>query len=115
MSANQSAPSTNPTPSLPQSKKLLDIPEYEGDKDQLDAWEQNLIQQMDVNHNRYLFDRAKITYGESRLTIGKKAHNLMGQYQVNGLCAITGFVKWQQKLRHCCGNPFESEDACTYL
>ncbi len=93
----------------PRSEKLPDIPEYEGDKDRLDAWEQSL------NGDRYPSHRAKIAYAESRLTIGKKAHNLMGQYRVNGLCTISTFADWRHKLRHCCGNPFESEDARLYL
>lgn len=107
---------TNPVSStVPRSEKLPDIPQYEGDKDQLDAWEQNLIQRMDVNHDRYPTARAKIAYAESRLTIGKKAHNLMEQYRVNGLCIIASFPEWRSKLRHCCGNPFEAEDARIYL
>ena len=102
-------------PIAPRSEKLPDIPEYEGDKDRLDAWEQSLIQRMDVNDDRYPSHRAKIAYAESRLTIGKKAHNLMGQYRVNDLCTISTFADWRHKLRHCCGNPFESEDARLYL
>ncbi|KAI4085795.1 MAG: hypothetical protein L6R37_008469, partial [Teloschistes peruensis] len=109
------APSSPTTAStIHRSEKLPDTPEYDGDRDRLDAWEQSLIQRMHVNHDRYPTDREKIAYAESRLTIGKKAHNLMGQYRRDGLCYLTSFVDWRQKLRHLCGNPFEAEDARTY-
>ncbi len=99
----------------PRSEKLPDIPEYDGDMDKLDAWEQALVQRMDSNHDRYPTDRAKIAYAESRLTIGKKAHNLMNPYRRDGLCTITSFHDWRIKLREACGNPFEQEDARHYI
>ncbi|KAL8641798.1 MAG: hypothetical protein Q9228_001435 [Teloschistes exilis] len=40
---------------------------------------------------------------------------LMGQYRKDGLCTLTTLFDWRQKLRHLCGNPFEEEDARTYL
>ena len=40
------------------SEKLPDIPEYDGDRDKLDAWEHALIQRMHVNHNQYPPDTA---------------------------------------------------------
>ncbi len=58
-------------------EKLFDISEYERDKDQLNAWEQNLIQRMNMNDDRYFFHRVKIIYVESRLIINKKTHNLL--------------------------------------
>lgn len=101
--------------SPPRSEKLPDIPEYDGDVDKLDAWEQSLIQRMDVNHDRYTTARAKIAYAESRLTIGKKAYNLMNPYRKEGLCTLTSFSDWRSKLRAACGNPFEQEDARNYI
>ena len=99
----------------PRSEKLPDIPEYDGDEDKLDAWEQNLIQKMHINHDRYFSDEAKIAYAESRLTIGKRAHLLMTPYRIDGLCRLTSFSDWRAKLRLACGNPFEQEDARKYL
>ena len=101
--------------SLIRSEKLPDITEYEGEEVKLDAWEQSLIQRMHVNNDRYPFDQAKIAYAESRLTIGKKAHNLMNAYRVDGLCILTSFVEWRSALRRACGNPYEQEDARKYL
>ncbi len=96
-------------------KKLLDIPEYEKNKDQLNAWEQSLIQRMNMNDDHYFFHRVKIVYVESRLIIDKKTHNLMSQYRVNDLCIIFIFADWQHKLHHCCNNSFKTEDAHLYL
>ncbi len=73
-------------------EKLLDISEYERDKDRLNAWKQSLIQRMNVNDDRYFFHRVKIVYVESRLIIDKKIHNLMSQYGVNDLCIIFIFA-----------------------
>ncbi len=75
-------------------EKLLDISKYEKNKDQLNAWEQSLIQRMNVNDDRYFFHRVKIIYVESRLIIDKKTHNLMSQYWVNNLCIIFIFADW---------------------
>ncbi len=58
-------------------KKLFDISEYEKDKDQLNAWEQSLIQRMNVNNDRYFFHRVKIVYAESWFIIDRKTHNLI--------------------------------------
>ncbi len=69
-------------------EKLLDIFKYEKDKDQLNVWEQSLIQRMNMNDDYYFFHRVKIIYIESRLIINKKIHNLMNQYRVNDLCII---------------------------
>ncbi len=96
-------------------EKLFNISEYEKDKDRLNAWEQSLIQRMNVNDDRYFFHRVKIVYVESRLIIDKKTHNLMSQYRVNDLCIIFIFADWQHKLHHCCDNSFETEDARLYL
>ncbi|KAI4089533.1 MAG: hypothetical protein L6R37_008026 [Teloschistes peruensis] len=46
---------------------------------------------------------------------GKKAHSLMGQYRSDGICTLATLADWRQKLRALCGNPFEEEDARTYL
>ncbi len=73
-------------------EKLLNISEYEKDKDRLNAWEQSLIQRMNVNDDYYLFHRVKIIYAESRLIIDRKTHNLMSQYWVNDLCIIFIFA-----------------------
>ena len=97
------------------SEKLPDIAEYDGNMDNLDSWEQSLIQRMHVNHDRYPTENEKITYAESRLTIGKKAHNLMNRYRKDSLCALTSLKDWRMKLRQACGNRFEEEDARTYL
>ncbi len=96
-------------------KKLLDISEYERNKDRLNAWKQSLIQRMNVNDDRYFSHRVKIVYVESRLIIDKKTHNLMSQYRVNDLCIIFIFADWWHKLRHCCDNSFKTEDARLYL
>ncbi len=73
-------------------KKLLDIFEYERDKDWLNAWKQSLIQRMNVNDDHYFSHRVKIVYIESRLIINKKTYNLMNQYRVNDLCIIFIFA-----------------------
>ena len=62
------------------SEKLPDTAEYNEDRDHLNAWEQSLRQRLNMNHDQYLTDCEKIAYAESQLIIGKKAHNLMGQY-----------------------------------
>ena len=67
-------------PATHQSEKLPDTAEYDGDRDCLNVWEQSLRQHLNMNHDRYPTDREKIAYAESQLIIGKKAHNLMGQY-----------------------------------
>ena len=75
-------------------KKLLDISEYERNKDRLNAWEQSLIQRMNVNDDHYFSHRVKIVYVESRLIIDRKTHNLMNQYRVIDLCIIFIFADW---------------------
>ncbi len=96
-------------------KKLLNISEYEKNKDQLNAWKQSLIQCMNVNNDHYFFHWVKIIYIESRLIIDKKIHNLMNQYRVNYLCIIFIFADWWHKLHHCCDNSFKTEDAHLYF
>ncbi len=96
-------------------KKLLDIFEYERNKDQLNAWEQSLIQRMNMNDDHYLSHRVKIIYVESWLIIDKKTLNLMNQYQVNDFCIIFIFANWQHKLHHYCNNSFKTENAHLYL
>ncbi len=96
-------------------EKLLDISEYEKNKDRLNAWKQSLIQRMNMNDDHYFFHRVKIVYVESRLIIDKKIHNLMNQYWVNDLCIIFIFADWWHKLHHCCNNSFKTEDAHLYL
>ena len=96
-------------------KKLLDISEYEKNKDWLNAWKQSLIQRMNMNDDHYFSHRVKIIYVESRLIIDKKIHNLMSQYRVNDLCIIFIFADWWHKLRHCCDNFFKTEDAHLYF
>ena len=73
-------------------KKLLNISEYERDKDCLNVWKQSLIQRININNDHYFFHWAKIIYIESRLIINKKTHNLMSQYQINDLCIIFIFA-----------------------
>ncbi len=97
------------------SEKLSDIAEYDEDRDKLNAWKQSLKQRMHMNHDRYITDEAKIAYVESRLIIGKKTHILMMSYRTNGICNLATFDEYLRTLRHCCGNPFEAEDARTYL
>ena len=97
------------------SEKLPDITEYDGNMELLDAWEQSLVQKMYANHDRYPTDLNKINYAENRLTAGKKAHILMNAYRVDGCCILPSFLEWRVKLRKCCGNPFEAQDARTYL
>ena len=70
---------------------------------------------MHVNHDQYPTDAAKIAYAESRLTIGKRASILMMPYRKDGICTISTFTEYRRILRHVCGNPFEAEDARTYL
>ncbi len=96
-------------------KKLLDIFEYEKNKDWLNAWKQSLIQRMNMNDDYYFFHRVKIIYVESWLIINKKTHNLTSQYQVNDLCIIFIFADWWHKLHHCCNNSFKTEDVHLYL
>ena len=104
---------TTATPRL--SEKLPDIDEFDGDREKLEGWEYRLVQRMNVNHDRYPTDSAKISYAESRLTIGKKAFNLMMPYRHDGICTLTSFAEYRAALRRCCGNPFEAEDVRTYL
>ncbi len=73
-------------------KKLFNISEYKKNKDWLNAWEQSLIQRMNVNDNHYFSHQVKIVYVESWLIIDKKIHNLMNQYWVNDLCIIFIFA-----------------------
>ena len=96
-------------------KKLLDIFEYEKNKNHLNVWKQSLIQRMNMNDDHYLSHRAKIIYVESRLIIDKKIHNLMSQYRVNDLCIIFIFTDWWHKLHHCCNNSFKTEDVHLYF
>jgi len=96
-------------------EKLLDISEYERNKDRLNAWEQSLIQRMNMNDDRYFSHRVKIIYVESWFIIDKKIHNLMSQYRVNDFCIIFIFADWQHKLYHCCNNSFKAEDVHLYL
>ncbi len=96
-------------------KKLLNIFEYERNKDWLNAWEQSLIQRINMNDDHYLFHRVKIIYVESWLIIDKKIHNLMSQYRVNDLCIIFIFADWWHKLRHYCNNSFKTEETHLYL
>jgi len=58
-------------------EKLLDISEYERNKNWLNAWEQSLIQRMNMNDDHYLSHRVKIIYVKSWFIIDKKIHNLM--------------------------------------
>ena len=96
-------------------KKLLDIFEYEKDKDWLNAWKQSLIQHININDDHYLSHRVKIIYVKSWFIINKKIHNLMNQYWVNNLCIIFIFTDWWHKLHHCYNNFFKTEDAHLYL
>ena len=100
---------------LEKSEKLPDVDKYEGEVEKLDAWEDALVQRLYGNEDRYPTDKSKIIYAESRLTITKKAHNLMKRYRVDGLCTITSFEDWRRKLREACGNRFEEEDSRLYL
>ncbi len=96
-------------------KKLLDIFEYERNKDWLNVWKQSLIQRMNVNDDYYLSHHVKIIYVESWLIIDKKTYNLMSQYWVNDLCIIFIFIDWWHKLHHCCNNSFKMKDAHLYF
>lgn len=60
-------------------EKFSDIIEFNSNIDKLDTWQQLLIQHMHVNHNQYLSDLHKIAYTKSRLTIRKRAQNLMNR------------------------------------
>lgn len=60
-------------------------------------------------------DIEKIAYAESRLTIRKKAHNLMNRYRTEGLCSLTCSADWRRKLREACRDRFEEQDSCVYL
>ena len=97
------------------SKKLPDIPEYDEDRDKLNAWKHALIQCMHVNHDQYLTDAAKIAYAEFQLTIDKRASILMMPYRKDGICTIFTFTEYWWILRHVCDNPFEAEDTHMYL
>ncbi len=96
-------------------KKLLNISEYERNKDRLNAWKQSLIQRINLNDDHYFSHRVKIIYVESWLIIDKKIHNLMNQYRVNDLCIIFIFADWWHKLHHYCNNSFKTEDVHLYL
>ncbi len=73
-------------------KKLLDISEYERNKNWLNAWKQSLIQRINMNDDHYFFHHVKIIYVESWFIIDKKTHNLMSQYWVNDFCIIFIFA-----------------------
>ncbi len=73
-------------------KKLLNIFKYEKNKDWLNAWEQSLIQHMNMNNDHFFFHQVKIIYVESWFIIDKKTHNLMNQYQINDLYIIFIFA-----------------------
>ncbi len=96
-------------------KKLLNISEYERNKDRLNAWKQSLIQRINLNDDHYFSHRVKIIYVESWLIIDKKIHNLINQYRVNDLCIIFIFADWWHKLHHYCNNSFKTEDVHLYL
>ena len=115
LSLSTSTPLTASATPVHLSEKLPDIPEYDGDRDKLNAWEHALIQHMHVNHNQYSTDAAKIAYAESRLTISKRASILMMPYRKDGICTIFTFTEYWQILCHVCGNPFEAEDTRMYL
>lgn len=83
--------------------------------EKLDAWEQQLIQQMHINNDIYPSDVQKIAYAESRLMIRKKAHNLMNLYKSEGLCILQTFADWRAKFWDCCNNQFKEKDARIYL
>ena len=68
-----------------------------------------------MNHNQYLINYEKIMYAESQLTIKKKAHNLISQYQINDFCTLISFKEYFQKLHHLCRNLFKIKNACIYL
>lgn len=70
---------------------------------------------MHVNHDRYPTGVDKSVYAESRLTTGKRAHNLMNRYRKDGLNTVRTFREWKIKLPECCGNRVEGEDARTYF
>jgi hypothetical protein len=97
------------------SKKLSNISKYDEDEFQLNAWEQSLIQRMHINNDRYSFEQFKIAYEENRLTIEKKAHNLMNSYRVDDLCILIFFVDWRFALRRVCDNSYEQKNARKYL
>ncbi len=96
-------------------KKLLNIFKYERNKDWLNAWEQSLIQCMNMKDDHYLFHQVKIIYVESWFIIDKKTHNLMSQYWINDLCIIFIFANWWHKLHHCCNNSFKTKDVHLYF
>ena len=91
------------------SEKLPDVNKYDGEVEKLDAWEDDLVQRLYDNEDRYLID------AEFRLTITRTIHNLMKRYIINGLCTLTSFENWRPKLREACGNRFEEEYARLYL
>ncbi len=92
-----------------------DIFKYKKNKDWLNAWEQSLIQCMNMNDDHYFFHRVKIIYIESQLIINKKTYNLMNQYWVNDLCIIFIFADWWHKLHHYCNNSFKTKDIYLYF
>ncbi len=96
-------------------KKLLNIFEYEKNKNWLNAWKQSLIQRMKMNDDHYFFHWVKIIYVESWFIINKKTYNLMSQYWINDLCIIFIFANWWHKLHHYCNNSFKTKDAHLYL
>ena len=53
-------------------EKFLNIFECNENKNRLNAWEQNFIQRISVNHDRYFIDRVKIEYVEFRIITKKK-------------------------------------------
>ena len=109
------APTTASATSVRLSEKLPDIEYYSGEKDKLEPWLQALLQRLDALADRYPTEKSKIAYAENRLLIGSKAHNLMNLWRKAGVCTLSTLADWIEKLRDCCGNPFEAQDARKYL
>ena len=119
MQINQSPsvvlPPSSAAPAISKSEKLSNIPEYNDDVNKLNIWKQSLIHKMYINHDRYPTDQKKIVYAENRLVMKKKAQILMSKYRFDELYTLVSFKDYRAKLRKCCDDQFEVENARIYL
>ena len=57
----------------------------------------------------------KIFYAKSRLTLGKRADNLIRAYRTNKVYNLTSFYEYRKKLRELYGDRFKAKKARNFL